>query len=178
MRLHIAPGLGKYQLAKLTPPDVRTFLNLKASSGLAPRSVQYLRAVVRRALGQALKDGLVHRNVAALVDSPRVERHEIEPLTPDQARTFLAATRGDRLETLYTVALALGLRQGEALGLRWEDIDLDGRTLTVRKQLQRISGKLVLTEPKDNPLAPVDRASGPSRLTRYINTMSDNLKSG
>ncbi len=148
VRLHIAPGLGKHQLSKLTPPEVRSFLNQKAASGLAPRTIQYLRAVVRRALGQALKDGLVHRNVAALVDSPRVERHEIEPLSPDQARAFLAAAKGNRLEALYTVAVALGLRQGEALGLRWEDIDLDGRTLTVRKQLQRINGKLVLTEPK------------------------------
>lgn len=148
VRLHITPALGKKLLGQLTPQDVQAFLNQKRASGLSPRTVQYLRAVLRRALGLALKWGLVVRNVATLVDSPRVERHEVEPLNPDQARAFLQAASGDRLEALYTVALALGLRQGEALGLRWEDIDLDTGNLHVRKQLQRIDGKLRLTEPK------------------------------
>jgi integrase len=82
------------------------------------------------------------------VDPPRVRRPEIHPLTPEQARTFLDAARGDRLEALYSVALAIGLRQGEALGLRWEHIDLDGGELRVRVALQRIAGKLQLVEPK------------------------------
>jgi len=111
-----------------------------AAAGLSPRTVQYLRAILRRALGQALKWGLLARNVATLVDPPRVERHEVEPLTPEQAKALLATCRGDRLEALYTVALALGLR--------WDDVDLDGDMLRVRKQLQRIDGKLQLTEPK------------------------------
>src|SRR5438093_9586059 len=65
---------------------------------------------------------LVSRNVARLVDRPRIERKPINPLTPDEARRFLTAIRGHRLEALYSVALALGLRQGEALGLRWDDV--------------------------------------------------------
>ena len=88
------------------------------------------------------------RNVATLVDPPRVVRKEIEPFDVESAEQLLRAVRGHRLEALFTVALALGLRQGEALGLRWDDIDLDNATIIVRKQLQRIEGKLQLTEPK------------------------------
>ncbi len=70
-------------------------------------------------------------------------------LTPDQARAFLDAARGDRLEALYSVAITLGLRQGEALGLRWDDVDLEARTLHVDRALQRIAGAgLQLVEPK------------------------------
>jgi integrase len=72
----------------------------------------------------------------------------VSPLTVEQARTFLAAIRGDRLEALYLVALGCGLRQGEILGLRWSDVDLDAGTLTVRQALARIEGQLVLVEPK------------------------------
>lgn len=121
-------------------------MNAKLEAGLSPRTVQYLRAVLRRALCQALKWDLVARNVATLVDPPRSVRYEVSPLTPTQA--FLAAVKGDRLEALYSVALALGLRQGEALGLRWSDVDLDAGTLKVRVALQRIGGKVELVEPK------------------------------
>jgi integrase len=81
----------------------------------------------------------VTKNAAALVDPPRGERPEVRPLTPDQARRFLAAARGDRLEALYSVALALGLRQGEALGLRWKYLDLETGKLDVWFQLQRLT---------------------------------------
>jgi integrase len=148
VRLHLKPALGHHQLAKLAPQHVQTMMNDKLAAGLSPRTVQYLRAVLRQALGQALKWGLVHRNVATLVDPPRSIRHDITFLTPEQARTLLDAAKGDRLEALYSVALALGLRQGEALGMRWEDIDLDGGSVTVRYALQRIDGTLRLVEPK------------------------------
>jgi integrase len=148
VRLHLVPGLGRHRLAALGPQPVQQFLNDKLAAGLSPRTVQYLRAILRRALGQALKWGLVARNVVTLVDSPRVRRPEVEPFTPDQARAFLAAVQGDRLEALYTVAVALGLRQGEALGLRWADVDLDAGTLRVAVALQRIDGELRFVEPK------------------------------
>lgn len=115
---------------------------------LSPRTVQYVHAVLRRALGQGVKWNLVARNVATLVNPPRVRRPEVQPLAPDEARRLLNVVEDDRLAALYSVALALGLRQGEALGLRWLDIDLDAGTLTVRNALQRIDGKLQLVEPK------------------------------
>jgi integrase len=83
-----------------------------------------------------------------LTDAPKVRRPEVKPLTPEQARTFLDAAQEDRLEALYRVALALGLRLGEALGLGWEDVDFDSGTLRVRRSLQRVEGKLTLKEPK------------------------------
>lgn len=147
-RRHLIPGLGRIPLAKLTPQDVQAFLNGRLASGLSPRTVQYLYAILRRALGQAVKWSLVSRNVATLAEPPRVERAEVRPLTPDQVRVFLDAAKGDRLEALYTVAVAIGLRQGEALGLVWDAVDLDARQLTVRHALQRVDGVLQLVEPK------------------------------
>jgi integrase len=123
-------------------------MNDNLAAGLSPRSVQYMRAILRRALNQALRWQLISRNVATLVDAPKVEQSEIVPLAPEQARAFLLVVAGHLLEGLFTVALSLGLRQGEALGLSWSDVDLDDGTITVRKQLQRIGGKLILTDPK------------------------------
>jgi integrase len=146
--LHVKPIVGHIRLAKLTPQDVQNLMNRKLGDGLSPRTVRELRGILRTALNQALRWGLIARNVAALTEPPKVEEHEIQPLEPDQAQKFLEAARGDRLAALYTVALAIGLRQGEALGLRWEDVDLDGGILRVRMQLQRIDGTLRLAELK------------------------------
>ncbi len=148
LRLHLIPGLGRIAIAKLTPAEVQAFLNAKSASGLSPRRVQYLHAVLRRALVTAERWGIASRNVAKLVDPPRVTRHEIRPLTPDQAHRLLEAAVGDRLDALYVTALGTGLRQGELLGLRWEDVDLEGRRLQVRHSLARVDGKLKLLEPK------------------------------
>jgi integrase len=148
VKKHIIPSIGAVQLEKLTPRHVQTMLNAKAAAGMAPRGVHHVRAVLRTALNQAVRWGDVPRNVAALTDSPRVEAHEFTVLDPEQAGQLLAAASGDRLEALYAVAIALGLRQGEALGLRWQDVDLDARQLHVRHALQRIDGRLQLVEPK------------------------------
>lgn len=148
VRDHIKPELGRIQLAKLSAPQVESFLNVKLMGGLSPRTVQYLHAILRSALTQATKWGLVPRNVVKLVDAPRPNRPEVQPLSPAQALQFLAAVRGHRLEALYSVALAVGLRQGEALALEWKDVDLERSTLTVRATLQRVDGKLVRLEPK------------------------------
>ena len=148
LRLHIKPALGHMPIERVGPQHVQAFLNRKLQEGLSPKSVRYIRSTLRSALNQALRWGVVSRNAAALVDGPRVERFEIRPFTNDEARLFLQAVRGDRLEALYSVALTMGLRQGEALGLRWQDIDLDLGYLRVAKQLQRMDGQFALVEPK------------------------------
>jgi integrase len=148
VRLYIGPELGNIQLGKLSPQDIQHLLNKLLKSGLAPRTVQYCHAILKMALGRAYKWSLVPRNVAQLVDPPRSRRYEMRSLDPEEARTFLQTVRSDRLEALYSVAIALGLRQGEALGLRWEDVDIDKCTLKVRYALQRIDGKPQLVEPK------------------------------
>ena len=148
VRLHLGPVLGRIPLAKLQPQNVQALINAKLSTGLSPRRVQYIHAVLRRALGQAQRWDLVQRNVARLVDSPRVERVDIEPYTPDEAKAFVQAIRGDRLEALFHLALAIGLRQGEVLGLSWTDVDFDRGQLSVRASLQRIDGEFRIVEPK------------------------------
>ena len=145
---HIIPGLGRIALAKLAPADIQTFLNHKMASGLSPRRVQYIHAVLRRALVTAEKWGMVTRNVAKLVDPPRVPKHEITPLTPEQARRLIEAAVDDRHLALYVTALGTGLRQGELLGLRWEDVELDAGRLRVRHSLANVEGELTLLEPK------------------------------
>jgi integrase len=148
VRLHLKPELGHIPLAKLTPQHVQAMMTRKTAAGLSPRTVQYIRAVLRRALGQAMKWSLVGRNVATLVDPPRSVRKPVHPLTAEQARHFLQTSREDRLGPLFHVAITTGLRQGELFGLRWQDVDLEAGTLTVRHALQRVGGEPKLVEPK------------------------------
>jgi integrase len=139
VRLHILPSIGRVRLAKLTPQHVHSLVTLKVREGrLSPRTIQYMHSVLRAALNQAVRWRMVHYNAAAMVSTPRVTRREVLALTPEEARRLLDAARGDRLEALYSVALALGLRQGEALGLMWSDLDLEVGTLRVRRASQRI----------------------------------------
>jgi integrase len=154
IRVHIAPAIGHVRLSKLSPAHVQAMLNAKRDAGQSQRSVQYIHAIVRRALGQAEKWGLVSRNVAKLIDTPRVERVEVMPFTADEASALLEAVEGDRLAALYSVAVAVGLREGEALALQWSDVDFEAGTLRVRRTVQRLKrsgaerSELVYSEPK------------------------------
>jgi integrase len=150
VRLHLEPDLGRIPVAKLTPFEVQRFVNAKLASGLSPRRVQYLHAVLRRALVSAERWGLASRNVAKLADPPRVPHHEIRPLTPEDAHKLIDASCDDRLRALYVCALGTGMRQGELLALRWDDVDLDAQTLSVRHTLARVEGRLVRLEPKSD----------------------------
>ena len=148
VRLHLLPTLGRHRLARLTPQHVQSMLAEKTRAGLSSRTVQYIRAVLRQALARALKWGWVSRNVAALADPPKVERTPVQPLTVEQAASFLRATRDHPLGPLFAVAVATGLRQGELFGLRWEDVDLDEGVLRVRHAMQRIDGTPRFVPPK------------------------------
>jgi len=148
VKLHLTPRLGRIPLAKLTPAHVERMMNEAIGQGAAPRSACHHRAVLRTALNVAMKWGVLGRNVASLAGPPRVPEREIRALGQADARALLEAVRGDRLEALFTVALALGLRQGEALGLRWPDVDLGGALLTVQRSLQRVNGEWLFPEPK------------------------------
>jgi len=148
LRLHVRPLIGKVALAKLTPREVQSLVNDRLAAGLSPRTVQYVHAVLRRALGHAEKWGLVGRNVARLVDGPRVPHAEIHPLTPDEARQLLAFVRGSPDEALYTVAIAIGLRQGEALGLRWVDLDLENARASVVQTVITVKHEVQIGDPK------------------------------
>ena len=148
VRRHLLPTLGRIVLTRLTPDDVERYCAAKAAGGLAPKTVRHHHSVLRRALREAERRGLIQRNVARLVTPPKAARFEVRPLTPQEARAILDATGRDRLAALYALALGLGLRQGEVLGLRWEDVDLPAGTVTVRQTLQRYDGAYHLGEPK------------------------------
>ncbi len=148
VRRHIGPGIGRKKLRMLAVHDVREMVLGLQQRGMGRRGVQFVHAVLRAGLQNAMRDELVTRNVAKLVQVP-APRYEVGTgLSPEQARKLLAAVRSDRLAALYVLAVYLGLRRGELLGLRWEDVDLDAETLQVARTLQRVDGKLQLLPPK------------------------------
>src|SRR5829696_3461783 len=134
-RVHIKPALGRLQLKSLTSAHVRSLYRHKLNAGLTPRTVQYVHTTLHKALKDAVSDGLVPRNVTEGIKAPRPKKKEVNALSPDQAHAFLSAARGDRFEALYVVAVHCGLRKGELLGLRWDDVDLEAGTLAVRRTL-------------------------------------------
>ncbi|MHB8858954.1 MAG: tyrosine-type recombinase/integrase [Thermoleophilia bacterium] len=145
IRIHIKPEIGKVKMAKLSPQQIQSLLNKKLKGGLSPRRCEYIYAVLHRALGQGERLELISRNPARLVCPPRPKKKAAKFLSIDEAQSLLRAAEGDRMEVLLLVALSTGLRRGELLGLRWEDIDLVGGTLKVRHSLQRGG---ILAEPK------------------------------
>src|SRR5919199_268167 len=148
IRPHIVPGLGRVKLKSLNPAHVRWFYREKLDAGLAPATVHKMHVVLHKALDQAIADGLIPRNVTDALKIPRIDREEINPLTAEEANRLLEAASGDRLESLYMLAIHTGLRQGELLALKWEDVDLERGMLRVRRTLTRAGGKVSLGEPK------------------------------
>jgi len=151
VRTHLQPGLGSISLEKLTPQKVQAFLNERHKQGLSATTVKHVNAALRAALSQAQRWQLVSQNAAKLVTLPRATRYKVTILDAGQAQAFLKATADTRNEALYSVALSLGLRRGEAIGLRWCDVDLIRGTLRVDHSLERIKGKgVLLSDPKSD----------------------------
>ncbi|MCC9311877.1 site-specific integrase [Kitasatospora sp. RB6PN24] len=162
-RLYLIPGLGKKKLAKLTAKDVRTWLDQLRTTcqccargldiareqpqccaagtccgkRLSALTLAYIHSVLKSALEHAVREEEIPRNVARNVRMGTPRPRRFEPLTTEEARAFLAATHGHRLHALFELALHTGLRKGELLGLRWEDLDLAGGTASIRRTLQR-----------------------------------------
>ncbi|WP_165990208.1 site-specific integrase [Streptomyces sp. YIM 98790] len=175
-RLYITPALGRKKLNRLSPADIRGFLTafkdgclccLRGLDAARPRekrrccaagrccrrspsarTVQYAHAVMRAALQHAVREELIGRNVARLVETPAVAREEVKPLDRTEARILLKTARSHRLHALWLLLVSTGLRRGEVLALTWGDIDLDKRQLRVRRNLQRIRKDLVFGTPK------------------------------
>ena len=151
LRLHIVPMLGRAKLRALTPAHVRRLLADRAASGLGPRSVQIVHSTLRSMLAEAVREELVERNVAAIVRAPSVQRAEVQPWSPDEAATFLRSAADHRLYGLFAVGVAIGLRKGELLALRWADVDLEQGLLQVRRTVQRLpEAGLVFGPPKSS----------------------------
>jgi hypothetical protein len=137
IRLHLAPELGRLRLRDLTPERVETLQISLLERGLSAATVLKLHRTLSRALKVALQRGFVARNVCSLVDPPRQKREEVEPLTKADAKRLLVAARQVRNSARWSVALSLGLRQGEALGLCWDAVDLERGTVAIKQSLAR-----------------------------------------
>ncbi len=148
VRLHLKPAFGRVKLSKLTPAHVQGLYRHKLDSGLSPATVQKIHVVLHKALAQALKWNLIPRNAADAVKAPRSAPEEMRPLSPDEARKLMEAAQGDKLEALYVLAMHTGMRQGELLALKWEDVDLNEGVIRIRRTLVRSGGRIALGEPK------------------------------
>jgi integrase len=142
---------------------VRSLYRKKLDAGLTPRTVQYVHTTLHKALKDAVSDGLVPRNVTEGIKAPRPRKIEVNALSADQARTFLTSARGDRFHALYMLAIHCGLREGELLGLRWDDVDLEAGTLSVRRTLSETKFGHLFEAPKTGRGAV--SSSPPGRLT-------------
>lgn len=150
VRVHLVPAIGGMKLKALTPAHVRGLYRERLDAGLAPRSVLHIHRTLSKALKQAADDGLIPRNAAGPVKPPQPRKEEIRPLDREQVGALFEAAgeAGDRLEALYTLAVTAGLRRGELLGLKWEDVDLDAGTLQVRRTLSEPKGGYIFEAPK------------------------------
>lgn len=145
---YLVPAFGPERLELLTPLMVQRWLNEHRTQHGARRRITLAHAVLRSALAEALRLQLMPANPAALVKVPKPKTRAIVPLDVDQAKKFLTVAKTHRLEALFSVALACGLRLGEATGLTWDDVDLETGEVRVRQQLQAVKKQLVLQELK------------------------------
>jgi len=147
IRLQIRPRIGHLGLTRLLPSNVQALYSAMERDGKSARLRQLTHAVLRSALGQAMKWGLITRNVCDAVEPPRAQSRPMQTLDEEQACKFLSIARDDKHFPLYVLALTTGMRRGELLGLQWDDIDWKRGTLSVRRTLVE-SGKLEVGEPK------------------------------
>ncbi len=137
---HYAADLATLPPEKLTPGHIQRLYATLLARGLAASTVNHLHAVLHRVLESATRQGVFPRNYCDLVDAPRAVHKEQRALTPEEARALLAAAQGDRLEALFVLALATGMREGELLGLRWDAVDLAHGQVQVTRNLTFVNG--------------------------------------
>ncbi len=140
VRSRIKPGLGAIKLDALTPHTIQSYYNGLSKEGLAPKTVKNTHGILHKALQQAVSNGYLKTNPADSCILPRPVRRELKPLDEDLISAFLKAIQGHKFEDLFTVTLFTGMREGEALGLLWDCVNLTKGTITIDKQLQLIRG--------------------------------------
>lgn len=147
--VHLVPGLGHFYLHKLTPQDIQAFYARKLREGYKPSYINLMHRVLQCALGNAVKWGLLARNPTPLASVPRAERYEGPTLTLEQARKLVDAVRGNRMETILTLAILTGMRRGEICALHWADIDFGNKLLYVRRTVYKFARfGTVVNDPK------------------------------
>lgn len=155
IRCHLKPALGHIPLKDLRPENLQWLYNEKAKAGLSARTIHLIHVVIHGALEQAIKNQLVLRNASVATVRPREAKKEIQPLSLDQVSQLLAVIREDRPYPAILLEFSTGLRRGELLALRWQDVDLQAGLLHVRQNLVRVSNqtgdrktRIIFQEPK------------------------------
>ncbi|MDP9798316.1 integrase [Catenuloplanes nepalensis] len=137
VRRHLIPGLGGHRTDRLQPEHIEKLYAAMRSRNLKPGTVHHTHRTLRTALNEAVRRGQIVKNPVLVAKPPRLEEEEIEPLTVIEAQRVLAVAAKQRNGARYAIALSLGLRQGEALGLQWRDVNEEASTLAIRRALQR-----------------------------------------
>ena len=148
IRVHIVPAIGSIKLTQLRPDHLQSFYNQKLESGLSKRTVQFMHSVIHKALDQAMRWGMVPRNVADLVEAPRPQRKTPVMWTPDEVNIFKDAAKNSKYELIFLLSLYCGFRQGEVLGIHYEDVSITKGTIRVEHTVQPLKGGLVIGQPK------------------------------
>jgi integrase len=137
VRKHLIPGLGAHRLDRLKPEHIEVFYAKMQANGSKPATAHQVHRTLRTALNEAVRRGHLGKNPVQLAKAPKTGEYEVEPYTVQEVQRLLKAADQHRNSARWAVALALGLRQGEVLGLRWEDVDLDSGFLIVRRSRHR-----------------------------------------
>ena len=154
---HVIPRLGSVQLQKLNASQINTLYahllkegRVCGQGGLAPASVRRVHAALHRACRDAVRWGRLAANPAACADPPKAsaEHDERSVWSAEQLAAFLASVRSDRLFALWRLLAMTGMRRGEALGLRWEDLDMEQGLVSIRRALVPVNGVAIICEPK------------------------------
>jgi len=150
VRLHLKPALGKKTLFELSVMDVQNMIDKYIANGGSPRMAQITRNVLSAALRTAMRREIIHRNVSRLVEIPHTIYKERNVWNPEQIKIFLTHIQGHAMYPIFAMLFTYGLRRGEALGLRWCDIDFDKKLICIRQQLIEIAGQFIIGEPKSS----------------------------
>ena len=156
LKARVVPTLGSTPLQSLTATQLNSLYaqllangRANAPGALSARSVRYTHTVLRKALKDACRWGLVARNVADLANPPKLTKtRKWTTWSPVEIRTFLRAVKIDRLSSLWELAVNTGMRRGELLGLRWDDVDLDSGTVAIRRALVVVGYEVVVSQTK------------------------------
>ena len=148
IKKHLIPRLGAAKLEDLDTHTIQLFYNSLTKSGLAPKTVKNIHGVLHAALEQAISNGYIHKNPTAGCKLPKVVRPEIKPLEPEEIARMLKEAKKDAYDNLFIVAMFTGMRQGELLGLSWDNVNFKTGQITIKQQLQCKDGVYFLETPK------------------------------
>lgn len=145
---HVIPNFGNTNISSITSFSIQQLLTEKLNTGLSNQTVKHIYAMIKRVLNQAVKWGYLGVNPIQNVTPPKVHKKEVKTFTREETAVFLAGVQGTRYTHIYTLAITTGMRQGELLGIRWQDVDFESRRISINQAVATIQGKNYISTPK------------------------------